>query len=81
MIPSEELRQDSIPSRRKPRKRVQLTHAELKEVWDAVTVDKFTYVQAAVRFRITKVLVGKIIRNFKRMPDYIGTLDAAVEAK
>ena len=81
MIPPEELRQDAVPSRRKPRKRAQLTHAELKEVWDAVMVDKFTHAQAAVRFRVTKILVGKIIRSFKRMPDYIGTLEAAAGAK
>ena len=30
---------------------------------------------------MTKVLVGKILRSFKREPDYLGTLEAAAEAK
>lgn len=81
MIPSEELRQDVIPSRRKPKKRAALTHTELKEIWDAVKVDYFTHAQAAVRFRVSKVLVGEIIRTFKRMPDYLGTLKAAANSK
>ena len=48
----------------------------VKEVWQAVYIEKFSHAQAAARFSISKTLVGKLIRQIKTEPTFVEELRA-----
>ena len=58
-----------------------LSIEEIYEIYDSVYLHKLSYNQVATRFRISDVLVGKIVGNFKADADYIEKLKAKQEVK
>ena len=55
-----------MPTRRKPIPRAKLTSKLFKSIVSSVLDDKLNYQEAAYRFEITRVLVGKLVLGFKK---------------
>ena len=67
-----ELRIDVLPGRLKPRGMHQLSKQVQCDIHQAVHKDKQSYAEVSARFRVTKRLVGAIIKKFKAHSDYLG---------
>ena len=72
---------DVIPAKRKRRRFNKLSIEEVKEVLKAVKIGYLTYESAAVKYCISASTVGKIVSNFKHIPDYEGKLHEKIARK
>ena len=70
----DELRQNAMPYKARRRRLNQLSITEIREVFDAVKVDKLTHASAAIKFSVLTNTVGQIVRNFRVKDDYVQEL-------
>ena len=54
-----------MPALRKPQTYNKLTSDVISAIIHSVTVDKRNYAEVAVKFRVTKRLVGNIMKKYK----------------
>jgi hypothetical protein len=54
-----------MPALRKPQTYNKLTSDVISAIIHSVTVDKRSYAEVAVKFRVTKRLVGNIMKKYK----------------
>ena len=74
MLPAvnyDELRQNVIPYKVRRKRLNQLSIKEIREVYEAVRVNKLTHASAAIKFSVSASTVGNIMRNFKIKDDYV----------
>jgi hypothetical protein len=50
-------------------------------IWERFSVDKWGYREIAAAHRVTPWVVGRIVKQFKAVPDWAGQLEAKDDAK
>ena len=50
-------------------------------IWERFSVDKWGYKEIAAEHRVTTWVVGRIVKQFKAVPDWAGQLKAKDDAK
>lgn len=66
--------QNDIPYKARRKRLNQLTVKEVREVYDAIKVNKLTHASTAIKFRVSASAVRQIVRNFKVKDDYVQEL-------
>lgn len=69
-----------VPARRKRLNKRQLCGETVKNILSDVLTKKSTHHEAAIKFRVGRGLVGRLVRAFKTNPDYIDELHAKEDA-
>ena len=62
-------------------KRRELSHQVVQELVVAVRAEKLSHAQAAIRFQVTRVLVGRIMKSSIEDESYLANLEARADAK
>ena len=61
--------QNPVGSRYKPKHLPSLSSIDIEDICRSYTVDKLSYPEVAQKHRVTPTLVGKLIRESKKMPE------------
>ena len=70
----EEMRQNAMPHKARRRQLNQLSIKEIRDIFEAVRIDKLTHASTAIKFSVTTTTVRNIVRNFRVKDDYVQEL-------
>ena len=68
------MRQNAIPYKARRKSLNKLSIKDIREVFDAIKVDKLTHASTAIKFSVTASAVRQIVRNFRDKGDYVQEL-------